>query len=581
VADDVQRLRLALGTETLELDVAGLLAGADASARSPAIRSGPTTGSASESGRRLPAPGAPVRLEIDLVDSAGRPFGDGAIDAGESGRITLEVRNRGAREASGVVVAVEPAVLPRLVYPGTVEVASIPAGGSRRVELPVLAEPGLLDGTVHLTFRAREPYGHDSPAIELELPSRSAPAARLVLTEDFLVEGSGVPVPRDTVVTVRLRVRNVGQGTARDVEAWLGPAEDVYSAGDGADRFELGTLAPGEVAEIPYRCFANQHAEQLGIRVELSDAASREAPTRSLLVLPLEDGMGVARIVRVQAEPPEAPPTLAPPPPPLASDVDRVVPPSGSSRPDALAVVLGVERYASAPRASYAAEDARTAARYFEHTLGIPAPRIQLLVDGDVTLGQMHRIFGPDGWIARRANEDSQVFVFFAGHGVSTGAGFAPYLVPADGDLNYVEQTGLPLDRLIEWLLALDNRSTTLFIDACFSGLTREGQGLFEAARPLVVTPSRRRPSGLSLYSAARGTQLAAAYDEQGHGLFSYYLFRGLGGAADLNGDGAILAAELERYLEREVAIAALELDREQDPAIFLRDPAEVLVELR
>jgi uncharacterized caspase-like protein len=41
-----------------------------------------------------------------------------------------------------------------------------------------------------------------------------------------------------------------------------------------------------------------------------------------------------------------------------------------------------------------------------------------------------------------------------------------------------------------------------------------------------------------------------------GHGVFTYYLLKGLGGAADANGDGTVTAEELFRYVQREVSKA-------------------------
>jgi uncharacterized caspase-like protein len=146
--------------------------------------------------------------------------------------------------------------------------------------------------------------------------------------------------------------------------------------------------------------------------------------------------------------------------------------------------------------------------------------------------------------------------------------------------MNYVQQTAYPLDLMIERLAELGARSTTLFLDACFSGLTREGQALLEGARPLVLVPVHRRVSGVSLFSAARGTQVASSFDAEGHGLFSFILFKGLAGAADGNADGRIVAGELKRFLEEEVPPAAARLDREQNPTIFLADEDHLLVRL-
>ena len=276
----------------------------------------------------------------------------------------------------------------------------------------------------------------------------------------------------------------------------------------------------------------------------------------------------------------------SPPPPaemgtvPFLSDVDGNVAASLSARPGALAVVLGVETYAKAPAARFADDDATTAARYFEKSLGIPAARIELLRDAEVTLGQMQRVFGADGWLARRAAPDSEIFVYFAGHGLAELEKFSPYLLPADGDPDYVRQTALSVDKLIDMIAALGARRTTVFLDACFSGLSREGASLLDGARPLVIEQAPRAPAGLSIFSAGSGGQIVSSLDEQGHGIFSYYLFKGLAGGADLDRDRRVLASELKSYLEDAVPRAAHTIDREQTPGIVLADREEILVQL-
>jgi len=119
-----------------------------------------------------------------------------------------------------------------------------------------------------------------------------------------------------------------------------------------------------------------------------------------------------------------------------------------------------------------------------------------------------------------------------------------------------------------------------VFLDACFSGISREGAPLLEDARPLVIEQAPRAPTGLSIFSAGSRGQVVSSLDREGHGIFSYYLFKGLAGDADLDHDRRILASELKSYLEGEVPRAARTIDREQTPGIVLADGAEVLVQL-
>ncbi len=579
VSRDVSSLRMSLGDRPLELKPERWASPqrAPISDRLLPAETSPPAGVETEA--PLLAPGIPTRLEASLRWVGGKPFGDGALSAGEAGELLVEIENRGQRAAHGASLVVDPAQVPGVEFAAELPIPRIDPGEATTMRLPLTAGPDVSDGSVPLLIEVREPYGHDAPPLTFELNLRGDPPPQLVLTNDFAVEGPGLPIPRDTIVTVRLRVRNVGAGAARDVVAQVAPGRDAFPAFDTSERFDLGNLGPGEIAELAYRCYANQRASQLELQVELLHDGAGSSPARSLVTLPLEDSRSKARIVRVEPDP-RQPVSLAPAPAPLTSDVDRFVPRSLTSRPDGLAVVLGVESYLAAPPATYAAEDARTAARYFEHALGIPASRIQLLLDEEVTLGQFQRIFGRDGWLARRIRENSDVFVFFAGHGVAGLEAFEPYLVPADGDLDYLQQTAYALEALIEQLAALDARSVTVFLDACFSGLTREGAALRERARPLLVVPAQRELLGVSLFSAGRGTQLAHSLDEQGHGLFSYFLFKGLAGAADLDTDRAISAGELKRYLETSIAEEAVRLDREQTPSIVLDVEHRTLVEL-
>ena len=63
-----------------------------------------------------------------------------------------------------------------------------------------------------------------------------------------------------------------------------------------------------------------------------------------------------------------------------------------------------------------------------------------------------------------------------------------------------------------------------------------------------------------------------------GHSLFTYYLFKGLKGEGDRNGDAKITAGELESYLDENVPYAARRLkNREQVPRSW-GDKSRVLV---
>ena len=102
----------------------------------------------------------------------------------------------------------------------------------------------------------------------------------------------------------------------------------------------------------------------------------------------------------------------------------------------------------------------------------------------------------------------------------------SPYLIPSDGDANYPTQTGFSLHILYEELAKLNVRSITVFLDACFSGGTREQTMLLADARLLRIKIDH--PALLSeklvVFSAASGDQISSGYPNRQHGLFTYYL---------------------------------------------------------
>ncbi len=76
-------------------------------------------------------------------------------------------------------------------------------------------------------------------------------------------------------------------------------------------------------------------------------------------------------------------------------------------------------------------------------------------------------------------------------------------------------------------------------------------------------------PEGFTVISAAASDEFSGDLPEAEHGLFSYYLMRGLGGEADGNGDRAITVEELHGYIAGEVGRQAARLGREQSPELF------------
>ena len=116
-------------------------------------------------------------------------------------------------------------------------------------------------------------------------------------------------------------------------------------------------------------------------------------------------------------------------------------------------------------------------------------------------------------------------------------------------------------------------------LDACYSGQTRGGETLLASAKPLALkTDANVFPSNFTVISASANDQISRSSPELKHGIFSFYLMKGMEGDADGNKDGKITAGEMQEYLSDKVSRQAMSMSRKQDTQ-FVGDPSRVLVD--
>ena len=122
----------------------------------------------------------------------------------------------------------------------------------------------------------------------------------------------------------------------------------------------------------------------------------------------------------------------------LISDVDKPKYKNAESAGN-FAVVVGIEKYNSLPEAQFAERDA-LAVREHLLALGYPQRNIILLSGAQATkTGLVKNI---ETWLPRNVTEQSTVFFYYSGHGAPEVTGGQAYLVPVDGDPEYLEDTG-------------------------------------------------------------------------------------------------------------------------------------------
>ena len=242
---------------------------------------------------------------------------------------------------------------------------------------------------------------------------------------------------------------------------------------------------------------------------------------------------------------------------------------------NAVALIIGVESYSNLPPAQHAGSDATYFYDYATQALGVPTNKIKLLTDSKANRAEL--LLAMRGWMKTEVvNEKSDVYIFFAGHGLASADGNKIYLLPADGHRDLLDETSILRNDLIA--SATGAKTITLFLDTCFSGGTRTNEVLLADARPIAIIPDVSiLPQHVTILAASSGSQLSSTYEAAQQGLFSYWLMKGMEGNADTNKDKKITAGELHDYVSKNVGPMAQRRNRQQDPQL-MGDSTRVLV---
>lgn len=217
------------------------------------------------------------------------------------------------------------------------------------------------------------------------------------------------------------------------------------------------------------------------------------------------------------------------------------------SIPRSYALVIGISNYQnlkSEQQLRFSERDAESMFSILISTEGgnFPAENVHLLTGAKATLANIRREL--EEWLPSVSREGDRVLIYFAGHGfVAGGKG---HLAPYDIKLTDIANTGYPMTRLGEVFGAkIKGKWKVLLADACHSGAISPeatetiNRGLVDLGKSVfVMSASRDREQ--SFESPDFGG---------GHGVFTYYVTRGLSGAADQNRDGIVTADEIADYV--------------------------------
>ena len=254
----------------------------------------------------------------------------------------------------------------------------------------------------------------------------------------------------------------------------------------------------------------------------------------------------------------------------VKSDIDEIPVKKTNANKNSYAIVIGIERYRQKlPKADYATHDAQTMTEYLTKVLGYPEENVITLLNDHASNVDLAKYF--EKWLPNNVEKGSTVFVYYSGHGAPDPKSGSAYLVPYDGDPSFIDETGYSLKRMYAALGKLPAKEIVVALDSCFSGAGGRSV-IAKGSRPLVMNMQSGvvLPKNMTVLSASSGNQTSSTYDEKGHGLFTYFLLKGIKNEDVVKADGSIKIDDLFGYIKPQVErIARKQYNNEQTPQLI------------
>ena len=241
--------------------------------------------------------------------------------------------------------------------------------------------------------------------------------------------------------------------------------------------------------------------------------------------------------------------------------LDKDVPITSKTADNTFAFIVGNENYLDAIKVPFANNDANIFAEYCKRTLGLPKENVK--VYKDATFGVLVNVVSTIKKIAKAYEGKLNIIFYYSGHGIPDEASHEAFILPIDAD---GQNMGIcySLDKLYQNLKDTHAQKVLVLLDACFSGAVR-GNGMIVEAKGVAIKPKKNVVDGnIVVLSAATDKQTAYPFEQEGHGLFTYYLLKKLHDTC-----GNVTLGELQSYIKSEVGKKAIVIKgKEQTPTV-------------
>jgi hypothetical protein len=515
-----------------------------------------------------------LSASVSFSETTGNQY----LEALEKGEISVTVTNSGEGSGKGLSIKFDPERIEGLNYNNSY-IEEIPASESVTVTIPIEAYIDVTKANHILRINFDEINGFPPAPVEIGFSTKAYLKPEMFIV-DVGIEDNNKNGMIESGETTKLTIRigNKGKGFATGAYAKFYSEDNVFITDSYPKVVSLGDLEYNQYIDVLLEFFVNDKApDEIPLFVDLTEATGISGVNHLRIpILKSERTREIKRTVVAGIDRHYEDLDFEND---LSVDIEQNIPKSNNTNKNALAIIFGIEDYRNVSNVNFAFRDATIMKEYFSKTIGIPEEQIYFRANDEVTLGEFRKIFADNGWLDKRVIENkTDIYFYYAGHGAPAIKEEKAFLIPFDGDPNYPVQTGYSLETVFENLSKLNANSATVFLDACFTGANRENEMLLADARPVSIQLKNNYVDNVTVFSATSSNEISSSYPKNKHGLFSYFLMKGMQGEADTNNDNKITITELFDYTKKNVSRIAGTLDREQTPQLECLDPDKIII---
>tara|TARA_Y100000816_G_scaffold288991_2_gene274606 strand:- start:4 stop:2232 length:2229 start_codon:yes stop_codon:yes gene_type:complete len=533
-----------------------------------------------EQEKDYPKPKLPADLALEIQFK--EPSGNNYLDAEETGELQIKIINKGMGEAYGMetTISIKKTVSGLLLENLSEKIKTDQIDPEEFVIIykKVSATESITSGEIAFEINVTEFNGFD-----LYPPGKLLFETKALIPPDLHLVDIGINdltnyngrIDPNEVVEAKAIIQNKGQGTAKGVTVLVVYGDNVYNAGEAKSSFSLGDMEANEIKEIDFSFFANRNASNdLPIKLSINEQRGKYDKTFPADLV-LNKVIKKATEIIVAGKDEElisiADVSL------LSIDIEKNIPNTKMKNKNGFAVVIGNREYSGdVPDVEFALRDAEYIKEYLIRTLGYREGNIFYYTNA--TLSNMKVAFNELKNAVKKGKSD--VFVYYSGHGAPDPDSKQGFFVPVDANPNHIAISGYPIDDLYAILNQTGARSTTVVIDACFSGSSDQGMILKDISPVFIeIDDSFLTIDNSAVFTSATGEQVSSWYRDKKHSLFTYYFLKALQGDADSNKDNKLTMSEIKVYVDEKVPyMARLINNRVQTPQLITNDQTKIIV---